>query len=70
MGIKMEKGMTKDYKDFSLRVFLSIGSFFSTLYFVGIRVFIVGYERNVKSQFSAKQGILATRPRNWNELWV
>ena len=47
---------------FSLKI-LS-GSF---LYFVGIRVFIVVYVRNVKSQFSSKQGILATQSREWNE---
>ena len=34
----------------------------SSLYFVGIRVFIVVYVRNVKSEFSSKQGILATQP--------
>ena len=34
--------------------------FGSSLHFVGIRVFIVVYVRNVKSQFSSKQGILAT----------
>ena len=34
----------------------------SSLHFVGIRIFIVGYLRNVKSQFSAKRGILATWP--------
>ena len=34
---------------------------------MGIRVFIVGYVRNVKSHFSSKQGILATWPRDWNE---
>ena len=39
----------------------------SSLYFVGIRVFIVVYVRNVKSQFSSKQGILATQSREWNE---
>ena len=39
----------------------------SSLYFVGIRVFIVVYVRNVKSQFSSKQGILATQLREWNE---
>ena len=39
----------------------------SSLHFVGIRVFIVMYVRNVKSQFSSKQDILATQPRGWNE---
>ena len=34
---------------------------------MGIRVFIIGYEMNVKSQFLEKQGILATRSRDWNE---
>ena len=38
------------------------------LHFVGIRVFIVVYVRNVKSQVSSKQGILATQPRDWNKL--
>ena len=44
----------------------------SSLHFVGIRVFIVVYVRNVKSQFSSKQGILATQSCDWNELrvWV
>ena len=42
----------------------------NSLHFVGIRVFIVGCMRNVKGQVSNKQGILATRPRNWNELRV
>ena len=40
----------------------------NSLHFVGIRVFIVVYVRNVKIQFSSKQGILATQPRDWNEL--
>ena len=31
----------------------------SSLHFVSIRVFIVGYARNVKRHFSAKQGVLA-----------
>ena len=39
----------------------------SSLHFVGIRVFIVVYVRNVKSQFSSKQGMLATKPCEWNE---
>ena len=30
------------------------------LHFVGIRVFIVGYMKNVKRHFFAKQGVLAT----------
>ena len=47
--------------------FLSQNSLDSSLHFMGIRVFIVGYVRNVKSQFSSKQGILATWPRDWNE---
>ena len=38
-----------------------------SLHFVGIKVFIVGCMRNVKGQVSNKQGILATRPRDWNE---
>ena len=37
------------------------------LHFVGIRVFIVVYVRNVKSRVLSKQGILATQPRKWNE---
>ena len=32
----------------------------NSLHFMGIRVFIVVYVRNAKSQFSSKQGILAT----------
>ena len=36
----------------------------NSLHFMGIRVFIVGYVRNGKSHFFAKQGILATH------LWV
>ena len=32
----------------------------NSLHFVGIRIFIVGYVRNVKRHFSAKQGVLAT----------
>ena len=39
----------------------------SSLHFVGIRIFIVVYVRNAKSQFSSKQGILATQSRDWNE---
>ena len=35
----------------------------SSLHFVGIRVFIVGYVRNVKSNFSTKKGVLATHSR-------
>ena len=30
------------------------------LHFVGIKVFIVGYMKNVKRHFFAKQGVLAT----------
>ena len=41
-----------------------------SLHFVGIRLFIVVYVKNVKSQFSSKQGILVTQPREWNELQV
>ena len=40
----------------------------SSPHFVGIRVFIVGYVWNAKSQFCNKQNGLATRARNWNEL--
>ena len=32
----------------------------NSLHFMDIRVFIVVYVRNMKSHFSAKQGILAT----------
>ena len=35
----------------------------SSLHFMGIRVFIVGYVRNVKSNFSTKKGVLATHSR-------
>ena len=34
---------------------------------MGIRILIVVYVRNVKSQFSSKQGILVTQPRKWNK---
>ena len=44
------------------RVYLSNSSR-SSLHFMGIRVFIVGYVSNVKSHFSAKQGVLATHSR-------
>ena len=40
--------------------FLSQNSLWKLFTFRGIRVFIVEYVRNVKSQFSSKQGILAT----------
>ena len=43
--------------------FLSQILFGSSLLFVGIRVYIVGYVRNVKNHFSAKQGVLATNLR-------
>ena len=39
----------------------------TSLHFMGIRIFIVVCMSNVKSQFSSKQGILATQPREWNE---
>ena len=39
----------------------------SSLHFVGIRVFIVGYMRNVKSHFSIKQSILVNQSREWDE---
>ena len=39
----------------------------SSLHFVGIRVFIVGYVRNVKSHFSIKQSILVNQSREWDE---
>ena len=42
----------------------------SSLHFMGIRVYIVGCVWNAKSQVSNKQGVLATRPRDWNELRV
>ena len=32
----------------------------SSLHFMGIRIFIVGYVKNVKRHFSAKQGVLVT----------
>ena len=35
--------------------------FVSSLHFVGIRVFIEGWMRNVKGRVSIKQGILVTR---------
>ena len=35
---------------------------------MGIRVFIVVCMSNAKSHVLTKQGILATRPRDWNEL--
>ena len=35
---------------------------------MGIRLIIVECVRNAKSQFSSKQGILATQPSDWNEL--
>ena len=34
---------------------------------MGIRVFIVKCVWNAKSQVSNKQGVLATRPHDWNE---
>ena len=39
----------------------------NSLHFVDIRVFIVGCVWNAKSQVSNEQGVLATRPRDWNE---
>ena len=42
----------------------------SSLHFVGIRVFIVEYVWNAKSQVSNKQSVHGTRPRDWNELRV
>ena len=53
---------------FFSRVSLSKFSLENSLHFVGIRVFIVVYVRNAKSQFSSKQGILATQSREWNKL--
>ena len=46
--------------------YLAFGTF-STSDAGALRVFIVGYKRNVKSQFSAKQGILVTWSHDWNE---
>ena len=34
---------------------------------MGIRVFIVGCVWNAKSQVSNKQGVLVTRPHDWNK---
>ena len=34
------------------------------------RVFIVGCMSNAKSHVSTKQGILASQPRDWKELWA
>ena len=42
----------------------------NSLHFMDIRVFIVVYVRNMKSHFSAKQGILATQSCEWNESQV
>ena len=42
----------------------------NSLHFMDIRVFIVVYMRNMKSHFSAKQGILATQSCEWNESQV
>ena len=54
----MFKIMDESILFFSLKIIF--GSF---LHFMGIRVFIVGYVRNVKSHFSAKQVILAAHLR-------
>ena len=37
------------------------------LYICGYKGIIVGCVWNAKSQVSNKQGVLATRPRDWNE---
>ena len=49
------------------RVSLSKFSLENSLNFVGIRIFIVEYVRNVKRHFSTKQGILATQSHEWDE---
>ena len=49
----MSKIVDESILAFSLKI-----PFGSSLHFVSIRIFIVGYVRNVKSHFSAKQGIL------------
>ena len=58
----MSKIMDESILVFSLKIL-----FGSPLHFVGIRVFIVGYVRNVKSHFSTKQGILVTQSCEWDE---
>ena len=54
----MSKIVDESILVFSLKIL-----FGSSLHFMGIRVFIVGCVRNVKSYFSAKQGVLATHSR-------
>ena len=59
--------------DESILVFprVSLSKFsLEALYFMGIMIFIVEYVRNVKSHFFAKQGILATQSREWDESQV
>ena len=45
--------------------FLSQNSLWKFSTFRGLRVFIVVCVRNAKSQFSSKQGVLATQLRDW-----
>ena len=54
----MSKIVDESILVFSLKIL-----FGSSLHFVDIRVFIVGYVRNVKSNFSIKKGVLATHSR-------
>ena len=49
-------------KGFSLK-----NLFGSSLHIMGIRVYIVWWVRKVNSLVSNKQGILATRPHDWND---
>ena len=51
----MSKIVDESILAFSLKI-----PFGSSLHFVSIRIFIVGYVRNVKSHFSTKRGILVT----------
>ena len=70
-GMSMERVKVVEFKNqrnkivdgsilFFFRVFSLKILYRSSLHFVGIRVFIVGYVRNVKIHFSAKHGVLAT----------
>ena len=55
----MSKIVDESILVFSLKIFSG-----SSLHFLGIKVFIVVYVRNVKCHFSTKQDILVTWPRD------
>ena len=74
MGMLMERVRVEEFENQRYKIVDESILFFSgvfslkilsgsSLHFMGIKVFIVGYVRNVKSHFSANQGVPETHSR-------